>query len=376
MKILIAGDYAPIGRIKRFIEQNGNNNPLSGVQGLLSAMDYAIVNLEAPIGVGQKIKKSGPHLSSSSRSISILKETGFDCCTIANNHIRDYGDAGVLNTIEKLKHFGLDYVGAGNNLESAQSVLYKKIADQNVAIVNVCENEYSIATTDSAGAAPLDIVTTSLKIKEASKIAPYVIVIVHGGHEHYQYPSPRMVSVYRFFVEMGACAVINHHQHCFSGYEVYKGAPIFYGLGNFCFDYLSKNYESWSYGYMVELRIIKKAVSFELYPYKQCINIVGIELLEGEEKSIFLRRQDDINKVIADPVLLDDKFQVFVKDHKKQSIISLFSPYLSDYARIAAYHHILPCLLPKSKVRAIMNYIKCESHFDETILVLNGLLKK
>lgn len=375
MKILIAGDYAPIGRVKGLIEQVGEENPLSEVKGLISTMDYAVVNLEAPMGVGTKIKKSGPHLSSSSRSISLLKETGFDCCTLANNHIRDFGDAGVINTIKELKSVGLDYVGAGDNLETAQKILYKRIGEQDVAIVNVCENEYSVATKESAGASPLDIVVTSLKIKEARENASYAIVIVHGGHEHYQYPSPRMVSIYRFFVEMGASAVINHHQHCFSGYEMYKGSPIFYGLGNFCFDHLSTNYESWYYGYAVELEIKEDGISFGLYPYKQCKDRVGVELLEGEDKDIFLRKLDDINKIIADPESLDANFQDFVKNHKKQNIISIFSPYLSDYARIAAGHHILPYLLPKSKVRAIMNYIRCESHFDETILVLKDLIK-
>lgn len=43
-----------------------------------------------------------------------------------------------------------------------------------------------------------------------------------------------MQEIYRFFVDIGADAVINHHQHCYSGYEVYKEKPIFYGLGNFC----------------------------------------------------------------------------------------------------------------------------------------------
>lgn len=374
MRILIAGDYAPIGRIKDLIEKDADANPLSGFAGLLSSMDYSVVNLEAPMEAGDKIKKSGPHLSSSPRSISLLKDAGFGCCTLANNHIRDYGDDGVVNTIKELERVGLDHVGAGKNLESAQSILYKKIADNSIAIVNICENEYSIATNNSAGAAPLDVVATSLKIREASQKASHVIVIVHGGHEHYQYPSTRMVSVYRFFVEMGASAVINHHQHCFSGYEVYKGAPIFYGLGNFCFDRLSTNYDTWYYGYAVELIVNEKTVEFNLYPYKQCKDIVGIEILEGNNNQFF-QRLDEINNVIANPELLESTFSSFVKSQKKKSIISIFSPYLSDYARIAAGHHILPYLLPKSKIRALVNYIKCESHFDETILVLNDLLK-
>jgi poly-gamma-glutamate synthesis protein (capsule biosynthesis protein) len=50
-----------------------------------------------------------------------------------------------------------------------------------------------------------------------------------------------MVETYRFFIEAGADAVVNHHQHCICGYEVYKGKPIFYGLGNFCFDWAKRS---------------------------------------------------------------------------------------------------------------------------------------
>ena len=64
---------------------------------------------------------------------------------------------------------------------------------------------------------------------EARKNADIIICITHGGHEGYNLPSPRMQSLYRFSIDCGADVVVNHHQHCYSGYEQYHNGYIFFG---------------------------------------------------------------------------------------------------------------------------------------------------
>ena len=136
-----------------------------------------------------------------------------------------------------------------------------------------------IATDTSAGSNPLNIVQQYYAIREAKNNATNVIVIVHGGVEHYWLPSPRMKETYRFFIDAGADAVINHHQHCYSGYEVFKKKPIFYGLGNFCFDG-NKGNKRWTTGYLVNLNLSENTVDFELIPYRQCYEEeIGVHLL-------------------------------------------------------------------------------------------------
>ena len=75
----------------------------------------------------------------------------------------------------------------------------KEIAGEKLAVINICENEWTIATKTSGGSAPLNLITNIHKIAEAKKNSDYVLVIVHGGTEHYQLPSPRMKETYRFF---------------------------------------------------------------------------------------------------------------------------------------------------------------------------------
>ena len=71
----------------------------------------------------------------------------------------------------------------------------------------------------------------------------------------------RMKELYHYFVDAGADVVINHHQHCYSGYEEYKGSPIFYGLGNFLFDNSDFRPQPWNEGYLVELDFSKDKLS-------------------------------------------------------------------------------------------------------------------
>ena len=156
-----------------------------------------------------------------------MKYAGFDGVTLANNHLNDYGEKAILTTMLELVENSIDIVGVGKTLNDSQIPLFLDINGKSIAIINICESEFSIASKYHAGAAPLDLIDNQKEIASCRAKVDFVIVIVHGGHEMHQLPSPLMQKTYRWFVDMGADAVINHHQHCFSGYEIYKGSPIF-----------------------------------------------------------------------------------------------------------------------------------------------------
>ena len=238
MKVLIAGDYYPNRRIKAKLNSGQCDIINNDIVKIIRSADLSVVNYESPMMEGvdcSPIEKSGPTLCSNKKAIDYIKALGFDLATLANNHTSDYGYEGLLNTISYLKAKGIATVGAGKNIQEASQIYYK----DEVAIINCCEHEFGMAGDDKAGANPLDAVQQYYQIQKARGHAKYIIVIVHGGCEHFQYPTPRMKELYRFFIDAGADAVINGHQHCYSGYEVYNGKPIFYGLGNFCFDSFS-----------------------------------------------------------------------------------------------------------------------------------------
>ena len=81
----------------------------------------------------------------------------------------------------------------------------------------------------------IDPVRLFYDIAAAKKRHDYLIAVIHAGNEFYDLPSPRTKNLYRYLIDNGADAVVAHHTHRFSGYEIYKSKPIFYGLGNFIY---------------------------------------------------------------------------------------------------------------------------------------------
>jgi len=373
MKILIAGDYCPQERVAKLIEEGKGGAVMKEMEPYLNVADYAIVNFECAVADStvKPIVKFGPCLSCSAKGVGLLKFVGFDGVTLANNHFRDYGDVGVRNTLLALRENKIDYVGGGENISEAEKVLYKVIEGKTIAIVNFCENEFSIASKDKGGSAAMNAVVNYRQITEAKQKADVVIVIVHGGHEGYQYPSPRMKQLYQWYVDLGASVVVNGHQHCFSGYEVYKDAPIIYGLGNFCFDEEGSRDNEWNFGYFLDLTIDEKAIGFECVPYEQCNATPDVRLLEGEELEAFRRRLEEINAVIANESLLEAQYDTFCESRRGQ--LSCLAPYMNEHTRAAAGRGWIPYLLPKKKLLNILNFIECESHRD---LLTESIVKK
>ena len=344
MNIIIAGDFAPGYRIAKAIEKNQYQHCFKQVRKITLASDYALVNLECPIvnSKASPIVKCGPNLKCTSEVVKAIKYTGFQGVTLANNHIYDFGETGLVDTITTLTTNQIDYIGGGRNLSEASSIFYKTIKDKKLAII------------------------------EARKSADYVIVIVHGGHEHYQLPSPRMQETYRFFIDAGADAVINHHQHCYSGYEEYNNKPIFYGLGNFCFDEDGGRDSIWNYGYIVELQL-EETIGFTLHPYEQCNHSPIIQLLENIRKIEFEKQIQYLNTIIASPKELQKKHKEWMQQDERNWLISL-SPFTNRFIQALIRRKFLPFYLPKKKITALLNKVTCEAHRDKFIYILTKQL--
>lgn len=373
IKVLIAGDYCPQERISSLIEA-GDYSFFEKIRDIISSVNYSIVNLECPIAIeGQDpIQKCGRNLKCHPKAIDALKYAGFNCVTLANNHLKDFGEDSVLTTLRELDSRKMDRVGGGETLQDSQKALLLSIEGKRIAIINFCENEFSIATPNGAGAAPIDLIENYRQIVESKVSADYTIVIVHGGHEMRQLPSPMMQKRYRWYVDIGADVVVNHHQHCFSGYEDYKGKPIIYGLGNFCFDKRTQRDSIWNEGYMVCL-VFDSGVSLKLIPYQQCNDRPGVFPLEGGEIEEFNKTVLTLNSIINDQTSLEADFEEYCT-LKKKSVLGLFSPFTNRYLRGAAQKGLIPFFLPKKKLAQIYDYINCEAHRDITLNCLHDLL--
>lgn len=371
MRLLVAGDFCPRGKVNELIGQGDFGAVFSEVKEIAGRYDYSVVNLECPVtDASEPISKIGPALRCGIEALDALQFAGFNCVTLANNHINDYGPEGVLQTLALLDSRQFDHVGVGKDREDASRILIKEIGGETLAVINCCEREFSIAGKNSPGAAELDPVTQISQIRKAKEIADYVVVIVHGGYERCEYPSPRMIRTYRAFVDAGADAVINHHQHCCSGYEVYSGKPVFYGIGNFCFEPLKPESGSWHQGILVGLDLDKEAgTGFEIIPFSQCLEKPGLRPLDEEASQTFLSHIKELNMVIADPEILENEYNAFLD---RQGQVYQWAFDLPDkLARRLARIRVIRPFLTKSKGDLFIDYVGCDSHRDGLLRYLD-----
>lgn len=368
MRVLIAGDFCPRNRVANLLDKGDFHSVLGDYKNNIPNIDYSIVNFECPVVICEPhpIVKLGPHLMCSENGLAAVKWAGFDCVTLANNHFRDYGDEGVMDTLKMCKNHQLDVVGGGANISEASQVLYKEIDGKILAIINCCEHEFSIASEQSAGSNPLNPVQQYYSIKEAKKKSDFVLVIVHGGHEYYQLPSTRMQEVYRFFVDAGADAVVNHHQHCYSGYELYEGKPIVYGLGNFCFDEgMGKG--TWHEGYVLIIDFADKII-LELKPYIQCDEVPGVKMTQPQD---FEKTLKELNEIIESHDLLSAEQEKYYKSVFR-STRNVFNPVVNRYLGYLQYHHLFPDIVTDKWLNIVHNHIMCEAHRDKLVYYLNN----
>jgi hypothetical protein len=362
-KILITGDFCPVNRIELLSVQRNYKSIFNDFLPFVQSSDIAVTNLEAPVYNGRSpISKTGPVLKVPVEIVNSLKFAGFNLVSLANNHIMDHGNKGLISTINSCEKNGIDTVGAGLSLSDARKIFYKEVKGKRLAFISIAENEWSTAEKNKPGANPLNVVDNYNDIKTAKNNADYVFVIVHGGHEMYNLPSKRMKTTYQFFVDAGADVVIGHHAHCYSGYEMFKGIPIFYNLGNFVFDNPKFIDSIWNEGFAVEFTIGEK-LSFRIIPYKQCGKTAGVYLLSDSDKIKFDYSIENLNRIINDEDMLEIEFEKYF-----ESVRDLYLAYLEPYSNFILHglhkRKLFPSLFRKKKKELYLNLIRCESHRD------------
>ena len=136
LKLFACGDVVNFTNNKNFIDE--------GLKNIVKNSDMSICNFEAPIEIQgmQAIKKAGPHVYQSKESVQHLKEMGFSMVSLANNHIYDYGQNALENTINALENNSIEYIGAGVNFEEAEDLKTTLDGDGNLPeeVVTIVES--------------------------------------------------------------------------------------------------------------------------------------------------------------------------------------------------------------------------------------------
>ncbi|MEP6638774.1 MAG: CapA family protein [Chloroflexota bacterium] len=208
------------------------------VRDVIKGADLAVANFENPAPDKPRFHASGTNFSADPRLIDGLVNAGLDYVSLANNHIRDAGAAGLLQTIANVKKRGLAYSGAGKDLKAARTPAILEAAGTKVAILgyDAIAGGYH-ATATRAGSAGLSARAVKADVATARKAgADLVIVYPHWGSEYDPTPFANQKKLAEMIIDSGADMVIGNHAHWAAAMEVYKGKPIWYALGNFVFD--------------------------------------------------------------------------------------------------------------------------------------------
>ena len=357
MYIVIGADLVPTkSNYDLFI--NGDSDSLVGseLMDVLQNAAYRIFNLEVPLTDKENpIIKQGPNLIAPSRTVNGFKALGVDLLTIANNHILDQGISGLENTVATLDSAGIKHVGAENNLEAASKPYVFSFAERKIGVYACAEHEFSIAEQDKSGANPFD------PLWSFERDWDFVIVLYHGGKEHYRYPSPMLQRVCRRFVDKGADLVVCQHSHCIGCEEKYEGGTIVYGQGNFIFD--DSVDECWETSLLIK---IENDFSISYLPLIKNGN--GVRLANAQTGTEIMEEFSFRSTEIKKPGVIENKYSQYAETFLdyylralsgKKSIIFRILNKLSNGTFMSMKLHSY--YDKKSKVK-IANYIDCEAH--------------
>lgn len=255
IKILLFGDICPTEDTRAAFDRGDRKAIFGEVLTEIENADIVIGNLECAVTDSpEPIQKAGPVLYTGTSSLNTLKD--FDALSLANNHIRDCGDNGVMSAVSASKRAGIRTFGAGVDIESARQPLVIEKAGLKIGLMSFAEQEFNIASESRPGACCLDLYEDFDRIREFRKTVDFLIVLYHGGIEYFPYPSPELRRKCRKMAECGADLVSCQHSHCIGTIERYDGSTIVYGQGNSVFGY-RKGDTSWNRGLLIEIDIDK-----------------------------------------------------------------------------------------------------------------------
>jgi poly-gamma-glutamate synthesis protein (capsule biosynthesis protein) len=208
------------------------------VRELLTAADIAIANFENPAPNSFRWHTSGTVFSADPALIAGVANAGIDWVSLANNHIRDAGGDGILQTIENLEEHGLAHGGAGRNTAAAHEPTILEANGTTIAILGYdAVAAYYAAGPERVGSAQLSAKACREDVAKARAAgAEVVIAFPHWGVEYRATPSGSQQKTARGCIDAGVDLFIGNHAHWAAALEIYAGKPIWYALGNFVFD--------------------------------------------------------------------------------------------------------------------------------------------
>ncbi len=291
-------------------KQNGIKDCISeDLRTELASADITMVNNECTYSNrGTPIPNKDYTFRAKPERVGILQDLGVDIAGIANNHVFDYGEDALLDTIETLDDAEIPHVGAGKNLKDASEPVYFIINGRKIGFTAATQIERAIQYTQEATDSEPGVLKTLNASKyvsvleETKKNCDYVIAFVHWGTEGKANYESDQKALAEKFVNAGADVIIGGHTHCLQGISYIDDVPIIYSLGNFWFS-LSKDDSTQKEKTGVSQVIIDEdgELYFRFLPCVQENNQTSLVTSKSEKNEIFSYMEE-----ISDGISIDE----------------------------------------------------------------------
>ncbi len=238
VELLAVGDILLCRTVEERMNQYGVGFPFAVTGELLRSADIVVGNLECPLSIwGEPIDKRFL-FRAHPRNLAALSWAGVDIVSLANNHLLDFGEEAMKETLKRLKDSGILYVGAGLSDEEAHRPVIMEVKGVRIAFLAYAairwKGSLEVPTERRVAFAEIDRIRED--VRRAKEQADLVVVIMHMGTEYQSQPDAEQLAVAHAAVEAGTTLVIGHHPHLVQETTPYLGGFIAYSLGDFVFD--------------------------------------------------------------------------------------------------------------------------------------------
>jgi poly-gamma-glutamate capsule biosynthesis protein CapA/YwtB (metallophosphatase superfamily) len=213
--------------------------------------DLRIINLETSITTSEDyIKDKQINYRMNPKNIACLTAAKINCCSLANNHVLDWGYSGLRETLRTLRAAQIRTVGAGETLADAQSPAILEVKDGRLLFFGFGSESSGVpsdwaATPTQPGISVLDEGNPDYEVKRIRTLVQplkrqgdLAAVSIHWGRNWgYEVPAEQRLLAHRLIEEASVDLIHGHSSHHPKGIEVYHGKLVLYGCGDFLNDY-------------------------------------------------------------------------------------------------------------------------------------------
>jgi poly-gamma-glutamate capsule biosynthesis protein CapA/YwtB (metallophosphatase superfamily) len=306
IKIACLGDIM-LGRgVNQLISKRSPENFWGTTLPILQSADAVIANLECAITPHQQQYNRAPkgfYFRADPAAINLLKAANIRLVSLANNHVLDFQEQGLLDTIHYLDAAGIRHAGAGRNLREATTPVILDLGVLKIGFIALTDNQPDFAATrEHPGTDYLSIPADSLSLtwleNEAAQLrqagAKLVILSAHWGHNMISRPSPQFRDFAHAVIDAGIDVFHGHSAHLFQGVEVYQKGLILYDTGDFLDDYAvaPSLRNDWSFIFLLEVTPEGSLQQLRLLPVR--LYSGQANLAEGEEFTAICERMQQL----------------------------------------------------------------------------------